>query len=122
MTADDFRRIALSLEGAKAGSHMEVEDFRVNGKIFATLAHENQGFGNLKLAPEQQQAFLREAPEVFLPVAGGWGKMGMTHIRLDVADEPTLRGALHTAWALRQQKKAARGVRRPPQPSVGSDR
>jgi hypothetical protein len=80
--ANDFRRIALSLEGAEEGSHMGSADFRVGGRIFATLAAEKQGYGNLMLTPEQQQAFVEELPEVFLPVHGGWGRNGATHVRL----------------------------------------
>lgn len=104
MTAADFRRIALSFEGAEESSHMGAADFRVGGHIFATLASEKDGYGNLKLTPEQQAAFVAEAPEVFLPIPGGWGRMGMTHIRLGAANEAVLTGALHTAWKLRQEK------------------
>jgi YjbR len=71
MNADYFRRIALSLEGAEEGSHHGQADFRVGGKIFATLAAEKQGYGNLMLTPEQQAAFVEELPEVFLPIHGG---------------------------------------------------
>ena len=71
MKASDFRRIALSLEGVEEGSHMGAVDFRVGGRIFATLAHEKQGYGNLMLTPEQQAAFIEELPDVFLPVHGG---------------------------------------------------
>jgi hypothetical protein len=106
MNAKDFRRLALSLEGAEESSHMGKPDFRVGGRIFATLASEDQGYGNLMLAPEQQTAFVEELPEVFLPIAGGWGRMGMTHIRLAAASEEVLAGALHTAWKLRCQKNA----------------
>jgi hypothetical protein len=101
MTAMDFRRLALSLEGAEEGSHMGSADFRVGGRIFATLASQEQGYGNLKLLPEQQAAFVEERPEVFLPIPGGWGRNGMTHIRLAAASESVLAGALHTAWKLR---------------------
>jgi hypothetical protein len=111
MTATDFRRIALSLPGAEEGSHMGARDFRVGGHIFATLASEKQGYGNLMLTPEQQAAFVEDAPDVFLPVAGGWGRMGATHIRLAVATEDVLRGALHTAWKLRTEKNARSSVR-----------
>jgi hypothetical protein len=104
MNASDFRRIALSLEGAEEGSHMGAADFRVGGRIFATLAHVKQGYGNLMLTPEQQAAFIADAPEIFLPVHGGWGKGGATHIRLAAASEDTLAGALHTAWKLRVEK------------------
>ena len=101
MTADDFRRIALSLDGVEESSHMGSPDFRVGGKIFATLASESQGYGNLKLTLEQQADFVRELPDVFLPISGGWGRMGMTHIRLAKASEDMLTGALRTAWKLR---------------------
>lgn len=104
MTAADFRRLALSLEGAEEGSHMGAADFRVGGHIFATLAHAKQGYGNLMLTPEMQLEFLAERPDVFLPVAGGWGKNGATHVRLSVADEAVLAGALHAAWKLRKEK------------------
>jgi len=73
MTAADFRRIALSFEGAEEGSHMGSPDFRVGGRIFATLASAKQGYGNLMLTPEQQTAFVEELPDVFLPISGGWG-------------------------------------------------
>src|SRR5450432_631626 len=82
MDAEDFRRIALSLPGAEESSHMGSPDFRVGGRIFATLASLAQGYGNVMLTPEQQAAFVVEMPDVFLPIAGGWGRMGATHIRL----------------------------------------
>ncbi len=104
MTAADFRRIALSLAGAEEGSHMGSVDFRVGGRIFATLASQKLGYGNLVLTPEMQADFVREQPEVFLPIAGGWGRMGMTHIRLAQANQDVLAGALHAAWKLRVEK------------------
>lgn len=104
MTPDDFRRIALSLEGAEESAHMGAPDFRVGGRIFATLASESHGYGNLMLTPERQAAFIADAPEVFLPVAGGWGRNGSTHIRLAAAREDMLAGALQTAWKLRVEK------------------
>jgi hypothetical protein len=101
MTPADFKRIALSLEGVEEGSHMDAIDFRVGGRIFATLASQSQGYGNLALNPEEQSVFCEELPDVFLPIAGGWGRMGMTHIVLSKATEDVLRGALQTAWRLR---------------------
>jgi hypothetical protein len=106
MNANDFRRIALSLDGAEESSHMGQPDFRVDSRIFATLASQHLGYGNVKLTPEQQAAFVEELPEVFLPVHGGWGRMGMTHIRLAAASEDVLEGALRTAWKLRVEKNA----------------
>ncbi len=113
MTAKDFRRIALRLEGAEEGSHMGAVDFRVGGRIFATLASVNQGYGNLMLTPEQQAAFVQDQPGLFLPVAGGWGRMGATHIRLAPATEDALAGALRTAWKLRTDKNAKVGKKKP---------
>ena len=112
MNADDFRRIALSLEGAEEGSHMGQPDFRVGGRIFGTLASAHLGYGNLMLTPEQQQDFVRESPEVFLPVPGGWGRMGATHIRLAAADEDVLSGALRVAWKLREEKNVKPGQKK----------
>jgi hypothetical protein len=106
MKISDFRRIALSLPGAEEGSHMGVADFRVGGRIFATLASQKQGYGNLMLTPEVQADFVGEQPEVFIPVAGGWGRMGMTHIRLAAANEDVLEGALSAAWKLRVDKNS----------------
>jgi hypothetical protein len=119
VTTADFRRIALSLEGAEESSHMGNPDFRVGGRIFATLASARQGYGNLMLTPEQQAGLLEEFPSLFLPVAGGWGRMGATHIRLADATEDVLTGALRLAWQERVTKnrktKPARksAIRRP---------
>lgn len=113
MTAADFRRLALALEGAEEGSHMGQADFRVGGRIFATLAAEKQGYGNLMLTPEVQADFVAEAPEVFVPIPGGWGRMGATHISLSKANEDLLAGALRTAWKLRIEKNMQAGKRKP---------
>jgi hypothetical protein len=104
MISSDFRRIALSMAGAEEGSHMGQADFRVGGRIFATLASEKHGFGNLMLSPELQATFVSEQPSIFVPVPGGWGKNGATHIRLAEANEDVLNGALQTAWKLRLEK------------------
>jgi len=107
MEAGDFRRLALSLDGAEEGAHMGAADFRVGGRIFATLASEKDGYGNLMLTPEQQGEFMGDAPELFLPIFGGWGRMGMTHVILAVASEEVLAGALRVAWKLRVDRNAA---------------
>ena len=88
---------------------MGAADFRVGGRIFATLASVKQGYGNLMITVEQQAAYVGELPEVFLPIAGGWGRMGMMHIRLAAASEDVLAGALRTAWKLRVEKNAKSG-------------
>jgi hypothetical protein len=113
MKIADFRRIALTLEGAEEASHMWSPDFRVGGRIFATLASQKLGYGNLMLTPELQAEFVQEQPEIFLPVAGGWGKAGATHIRLAAANEDVLAGSLRAAWKLRLEKNAsAKGKKR----------
>jgi hypothetical protein len=113
MTGADFRRLALSFEGAEEGSHMGSADFRVGGRIFATLASVKQGYGNLMLSPELQADFVGEAPEVFLPIPGGWGRNGATHIRLSAANEDTLKGALEAAYRLRVHKNGKPASKRP---------
>lgn len=112
MDASAFRRIALSLPGAEEGSHMGSPDFRVGGRIFATLASQDQGFGNLMLTPEQQAEFVAEQPDVFVPIHGGWGRMGATHIKLPAADEDLLRGALQAAWKVRVEKNSRTRTRK----------
>jgi hypothetical protein len=114
MKVADFRRVALSLEGAVEGSHMGAADFRVGGRIFATLASVDKGYGNLMLTPELQEEFVGELPQVFLPVHGGWGRMGATHIRLAKASEDVLAGALRAAWKLRVEKNAGTKKERVP--------
>ena len=96
--------MALSLEGAEEGSHMDAADFRVDGRIFATLAAQGKGYGNLMLTPEVQAQFVAEAPDVFIPIAGGWGRNGATHVVLAAANEDLLTGALQTAWKIRMAK------------------
>jgi hypothetical protein len=117
MDADDFRELALGFDDAEESAHGGVPDFRAGGRIFATLAHEHLGFGNLMLSPEIQQSLIAEAPEVFLPVPGGWGRQGATHIRLAEATPEQLLKGLRLAWDLRVRKneesKRPRGKRRP---------
>jgi hypothetical protein len=106
MTPADFRRIALSLDGVEEVEHAGLPAFRVAGARFASLASQAAGYGNLTLTLEQQAVFVEEAPEIFLPIPGGWGRMGHTHIRLAAANEDVLTGALRTAWKLRMEKSA----------------
>src|ERR1700694_241690 len=113
VTAADFRTIALSLEGVEEYSHAGLPAFRVGGRKFASLASQAEGYGNLMRTLEQQAAFVEEAPEIFLPIPGGWGKMGHTHIRLAAASEGVLTGAVRTEWELRIEKNAKTGRKRP---------
>jgi YjbR len=116
LDANDFRRLALSFDGAEEGSHMGHADFRLGGRIFATLASIDKGFGNIKLTPEQQAEFCAELPDVFLPVAGGWGRGGMTHVRLGAVNEDVLAGALEAAWRLRRERNANPRAKPRPRP------
>jgi hypothetical protein len=98
VTADDFRQIALSLPEASESAHMDHPDFRVRGKIFATLGYPDQGWGLVKLTPEQQTSLVRAEPAVFVPAKGAWGRRGSTSVRLDTVDRVTLSSALVAAW------------------------
>lgn len=102
-----FRRIALSFPEAEEGAHMGHADFRVGGKIFATLGYPEAGFGMVNLMPEQQDDFMRIAPEAFEPAAGAWGRSGSTIIRLAAVPEDTLEAALTAAWRKRVPKRLA---------------
>ena len=113
MTADQFRRMALSLPEATESAHMGHPDFRVKGKIFATLDYPEPGWGMVKLTPEQQAVFVRSEPEVFQPCTGGWGKRGCTTVCLEAADESSLRQALTAAWRNVAPKKVAAGGQSP---------
>jgi hypothetical protein len=113
MNIHDFRRLALSLPGAEESSHMGSPDFRVGGRIFATLAAAKLGYGNIMITPEQQAAFVAELPEIFIPVPGGWGRGGATHVNLAAASEDVVLGALQAAHKLRLDKNAKAGSKPP---------
>jgi predicted DNA-binding protein (MmcQ/YjbR family) len=97
MTADDFRRLALSLPEASESAHMKHPDFRVGGKIFATLGPD-EAWGMVKLTPLQQGSFVRREPNTFQPIAGGWGRSGCTRVQLKAAEESSVLQALELAW------------------------
>jgi hypothetical protein len=105
VTPNQFRRIALSLPEAVEGAHMGHADFRVGGKIFATLGHPDPAYGMVQLKPDQQALLVETSPKVFTPVPGGWGHQGSTHVRLAAADAMTLKNALTMAWTNRAPKK-----------------
>jgi hypothetical protein len=108
VTAADFRRIALALPEAVEASHFGQPDFRVGGKIFATLALESEGYGVLLLTPEQQAGMVEDEPEIFSPVPKGWGRMGATRVCLKKVPRDILAGALRTAWQKRAPKRLLR--------------
>jgi hypothetical protein len=97
MTADDFREIALSLDGAVERSHMNHPDFRANGRIFATLRSDDT-LGMVKVTPEEQRELRKKHPKVFEPSPGAWGRQGCTDVRLAAADRRTVRPAIELAW------------------------
>jgi len=109
VTAEEFRRLALSFPEALEGTHMRHPDFRVRGgKIFATLAYPDKKWGMVKLTPEQQEEFVRAEPVVFEPVKGGWGRGGATSVRLESAKKKTVRPAMAAAWCNAAPKRLAR--------------
>ena len=111
MTARDFRRIALGLEGATEGAHMGHPDFRIHGRIFATIHHDHE-WGMVVLPPEQQQTFVLENPGTFAPERGAWGRAGCTAVRLDSVEEDTLGEAMTLAWQHIASKGPARSAAR----------
>ena len=117
MTPADFRRLALSLPDTTEGSHFNVEDFRAGGRIFATLGYKKDGCGVLLLTPEQQAGMVQDAPDIFSPVPGGWGRKGSTLVRLSKVSKDILEAALRTAWTNRQAPKMRSPGRSKKQPS-----
>jgi hypothetical protein len=105
MTAEEFRKMALSLPEALEAAHMGHPDFRVGGKIFATLSPPGQGWAMVKLTPEQQESFVQAEPKVFSAFDGAWGRDGATKVQLRVAKKTTLRAALAFAWRNRAPKR-----------------
>jgi len=110
MTPDSFRRLALSMPEAVEAGHMGHPDFRVGGRIFATLGHPDEDWAMVKLTPEQQEAFVAADPAVFAPVRGGWGRRGATLVRLREARAASLRTALIAAWRNVAPARLARRV------------
>jgi hypothetical protein len=112
MTAHSFRRMALGMDGAIESAHMNHPDFRVNGRIFATLGHPDGGWGMVALTPEQQRTLMREH-EALTPASGAWGVRGATMVRLAEIETRDLAEAMRLAWqnALAKTKKRGRTVR-----------
>ena len=98
MTPAAFRKIALSLPETEERSHMDHPEFRVAGKIFATLGYPDKTRGMVKLSPEDQHNFSKDYPDAFVPVKGTWGRRGATSVYLKNAIKKTLTKAIHAAW------------------------
>jgi hypothetical protein len=107
MTPNEFRRLALCLPEAVEQEHMGHPDFRVGGKIFATLHGRDEVNGMVKLTPQQQAAFVREEPAVYERVSGGWGRGGATLVKLRAAKASSVRHALAAAWRNTAPKRLA---------------
>jgi hypothetical protein len=105
MTATEFRKLALSFEDASESAHMSHPDFRVGGKIFATLGYPDSAHGMVVLPPEEQVRLIKSHPKVFAPAKGAWGKQGSTTVRLESIDATTLKAALQIAWRCRREPR-----------------
>jgi hypothetical protein len=110
MTPDEFRELALSMPGAVERSHMNHPDFRANDRIFASIMP-GEKRGTVKLTPEEQRAFMRQARSVFSPAAGAWGRQGWTHVEFVSADTASVRGALTLAWQSVAEKRRPRAAK-----------
>ncbi len=109
MTAADFRRFALSLPETEEREHMNHPDFRVAGKIFATLGYPDATRGMVKLFPDQQAEFVASDPQAFVPVKGAWGKQGCTHVLLKSASTAKMKVAMRAAWERAAPKASRQG-------------
>jgi len=97
MTPNEFRRLALGFPGAVESAHMKHPDFRVGGRVFATLGYPDDNWGMVKLTPDQQFSFIERAPDVFKPCSGAWGKQGYTNVLLESAKKNLVHAAIETA-------------------------
>jgi hypothetical protein len=104
MTAAAFRKLALSLPETEERQHMNHPDFRVAGKIFATLGYPDRTRGMVKLSPEDQHNFCKEHPQAFTPVQGAWGRLGATSVLLKAAHNDAIQKAIEAAWRFNTPK------------------
>ena len=111
MTAKQFRRFALKLPEAAESAHMGHPDFRIRGKIFATLGPD-EDWGMVKLTPEQQAEFMHDEPDVYRPAAGAWGRWGCTIVELAVAEQRSVQEGLVAAWCNTAPKRLAQQYQR----------
>jgi hypothetical protein len=107
VTAEQFRKLALAYPQTEERSHQNHPDFRVCGKIFATLGYPDKAWAMVKLSPEQQEELAHDEPGTFAPVKGAWGRQGATNVHLKTATRATLRRALEAAWRNTAPQKLA---------------
>jgi hypothetical protein len=98
VTPAQFRCMALAFPETVESAHQHHPDFRVRGKVFATLGYPDKKWGMVKLTPEQQEVFVTDEPIAFVPAAGAWGRKGSTTVLLRAAKQATLRRAILAAW------------------------
>ena len=98
MTPNEFRELALSFPDAVESAHMHHPDFRVRGKIFATLGYPGNDWAVVKLTPDEQKRFMQSDPKVFQPVKRAWGRRGNANVHLPAANIDIVREALTAAW------------------------
>ena len=110
MTAAQFRKLALSFPDVSEKAHMNHPDFRVAGKIFATLGYPDDEHGMVVLPPAEQTRLIRDHPKAFAPAKGAWGKRGSTTVRLESIDTTTLRSALESAWRCQVDRALRRSM------------
>lgn len=108
MTPDDFRTLALSFPETEEKSHMRHPDFRVRGRIFATLSYPSEGWGMVKLPPTQQETYVQAEPDAFVPVKGAWGRQGCTSVLLKKAKKTMVKSALAEAWREAAAKQSSK--------------
>jgi hypothetical protein len=121
MTPAGFRRIALGLEGTEERAHHGHPDFRVHGRVFATLGYPDGQWGMVTLTPDQQRRYIRRH-DAFVPVKGAWGEQGCTNVRLDAVEEETLGEAMTVAWRNVVSKGPARPTRKRGEPAARTSR
>jgi hypothetical protein len=114
MTTSDFRKLALSFPEAVESAHMRHPDFRVGGKIFATLGYPGKEWAVVKLTPYKQERFMQRDPRIFRPAKGAWGRRGNTNVYLPAAKIDTVRDALAAAWRNTTPKRLAETFHRKP--------
>ena len=126
MTANRFRRLALALGGVVERAHFNHPDFRVGGRIFATLGYPDKDWGMVSLTPEQQHTCVRAQPDTFVVGKGKWGEQGSTGVRLATADEEVLGEALTLAWqnavAMGPTRRATKKASSPARPKARTSR
>jgi hypothetical protein len=100
MTPNEFRKLALSFPQTEEREHMAHPDFRVAGKIFATMGYPDKTRAMVKVTPVEQEMLVQAEPNVFSPVKGAWGRKGSTSVLLKAAKKESIRRALAAAWEL----------------------